>query len=168
MRVRFGVGPGVGVGIGLGVVVSVRRARFELMLKCSLRCHAPPKCCKVADCYLNSQAYVKERIERTKSEKEKDSLKNELIRIKKLNAGTEAEMKNFQGEVSATPPILISPPSHLPSPSLMPFSVSSPPVRSPPLRVPPLPFFPLPFPSLPFPSPCHLTDLRETNLSSQM
>ncbi|KAL3892879.1 MAG: hypothetical protein SGPRY_014694, partial [Prymnesium sp.] len=53
----------------------------------------------VADCYHNSQAYVKERIERTKSEKEKDSLKNELIRIKKLNAGTEAEMKNFQGEV---------------------------------------------------------------------
>mmetsp|Transcript_56424 Transcript_56424/g.149969 ORF Transcript_56424/g.149969 Transcript_56424/m.149969 type:complete len:330 (-) Transcript_56424:289-1278(-) len=46
------------------------------------------------------QAYVKERIEHTKSEKEKDTLKNELIRIKKQVAIAEASMKNFEAEVS--------------------------------------------------------------------
>jgi len=46
------------------------------------------------------QAYVKERIEHTKSEKEKDTLKNELIRIKKQVAAAEASMKNFEAEVS--------------------------------------------------------------------
>lgn len=46
------------------------------------------------------QAYVKERIEHTKSEKEKDTLKNELIRIKKQVATAEANMKNFEAEVS--------------------------------------------------------------------
>jgi len=45
------------------------------------------------------QAYVKERIEHTKSEKEKDTLKNELIRIKKQVAIAEASMKNFEAEV---------------------------------------------------------------------
>jgi len=46
------------------------------------------------------QAYVKERVEHTKSEKEKDTLKNELIRIKKQVAVAEASMKNFEAEVS--------------------------------------------------------------------
>ena len=47
------------------------------------------------------KAYVKERIEHTKSEKEKDTLKNELIRIKKQVAVAEASMKNFEAEVIA-------------------------------------------------------------------
>lgn len=46
------------------------------------------------------QAYVKERIEHTKSEKDKDTLKNELIRIKKQVSVAEASMKNFEAEVS--------------------------------------------------------------------
>lgn len=45
------------------------------------------------------QAYVKERIEHTKSDKEKDALKNELIRMKKQVAVAEASMKNFEAEV---------------------------------------------------------------------
>jgi len=46
------------------------------------------------------QAYIKERIEHTKSEKEKDTLKNELIRIKKQVSVAEASMKNYEAEVS--------------------------------------------------------------------
>ena len=45
------------------------------------------------------QAYVKERIEHTRSDKEKEALKNELMRIKKLVSTAETTMKNYQAEV---------------------------------------------------------------------
>merc|ERR1719230_85184 len=45
------------------------------------------------------QAYVKERIEHTRSDKEKETLKNELMRLKKVVATAETSMKNYQSEV---------------------------------------------------------------------
>merc|ERR1719181_2006888 len=45
------------------------------------------------------QAYVKERIEHTRSDKEKDTLKNELMRLKKVVATAETTLKNYQAEV---------------------------------------------------------------------
>jgi len=45
------------------------------------------------------QAYVKERIEHTRSDKEKETLKNELMRLKKQVAAAETSMKNYQAEV---------------------------------------------------------------------
>ena len=49
------------------------------------------------------QAYVKERIEHSRSDKEKEALKNELMRIKKLVSTAETTMKNYQAEVRAAP-----------------------------------------------------------------
>jgi len=45
------------------------------------------------------QAYVKERIEHTRSDKEKEALKNELMRLKKVVATAETTLKNYQSEV---------------------------------------------------------------------
>ena len=45
------------------------------------------------------QAYVKERVEHTRSDKEKDTLKNELMRLKKVVATAETSLKNYQSEV---------------------------------------------------------------------
>ena len=44
-------------------------------------------------------ALVKERIEHTRSDKEKEALKNELMRLKKLVSTAETTMKNYQAEV---------------------------------------------------------------------
>mgnify|MGYP001444082817 CR=1 FL=1 len=46
-----------------------------------------------------SQAYVKERVEHTRSDKEKEALKNELMRLKKVVATAETTLKNYQSEV---------------------------------------------------------------------
>jgi len=45
------------------------------------------------------QAYIKERVEHTRSDKEKEALKNELMRVKKLVTMAETTMKNYQAEV---------------------------------------------------------------------
>jgi len=45
------------------------------------------------------QAYVKEKIEHTRSDKEKEALKNELMRLKKVVATAETTLKNYQSEV---------------------------------------------------------------------
>merc|ERR1719375_3127918 len=45
------------------------------------------------------QAFVKERIEHTRSDKEKEALKNELMRLKKVVATAETTLKNYQSEV---------------------------------------------------------------------
>ena len=45
------------------------------------------------------QAYVKERIEHTRSDKEKEALKNELMRLKKVVTTAETTLKNYQSEV---------------------------------------------------------------------
>merc|ERR1719240_2579046 len=45
------------------------------------------------------QAYVKERVEHTRSDKEKEALKNELMRLKKVVATAETTRKNYQSEV---------------------------------------------------------------------
>ena len=44
------------------------------------------------------QAFVKEHIERTKAEKEKEAQKNELMRVKRQVFTSEAAMKNFEAE----------------------------------------------------------------------
>jgi len=49
--------------------------------------------------HAKDQAYVKERIEHTRSDKEKEALKNELMRFKKIVAAAETSMKNYQSEV---------------------------------------------------------------------
>ena len=53
------------------------------------------------------QAYVKERIEHTRSDKEKEVMKNELMRIKKLVSTAEVTMKNYQAEVCFLPGRLV-------------------------------------------------------------
>ena len=42
---------------------------------------------------------MKERIEHTRSDKEKEALKNELMRLKKVVTTAETTLKNYQSEV---------------------------------------------------------------------
>ena len=42
---------------------------------------------------------MKERVEHTRSDKEKEALKNELMRLKKVVATAETTLKNYQSEV---------------------------------------------------------------------
>lgn len=60
-------------------------------------------------CQAKDQAYVKERIEHTRSDKEKEALKNELMRIKKLVSTAETTMKNYQAEVRPSLSFLLPP-----------------------------------------------------------
>ena len=42
-----------------------------------------------------------QRVEHTRSDKEKEALKNELMRLKKVVAAAETTLKNYQSEVSS-------------------------------------------------------------------